>query len=208
VYIWPTLEFIFTAIVCFFISERLAIFIKKKRNIQLNSLALRSVGLFILIFSWLLLFLIKDSYFSQELKIFLLIVRIAMIIFGFTFFNLAFLNRDKEKKSWEVFIDIAIFYVFMLCVFVLGLIRCVVIKDGLEIWLNFHWIIAAPLAFILACIPIIGDVIAVYGAVEVRGWSWLAALVVFFGYLIPRYSPSLQFWYILLFPLILNSLFI
>lgn len=63
----------------------------------------------------------------------------------------------------------------------IGLIQFFAIISGLESWLGFHWIIAGPIAFIIAYIPLIGSIVGMVGAVDVWHWSWWQAALLFFG---------------------------
>ena len=67
--------------------------------------------------------------------------------------------------SLKIFISISYF--------ILGLYQLFAIMDGLEIWIGLHWIIAVPLSFILAYIPIVGTVVGMCGAVYAWNWTWL-----------------------------------
>jgi hypothetical protein len=67
---------------------------------------------------------------------------------------------------------------------VLGLFQLAAVMAGLEDWLGLHWIIAIPLAFFIAYIPIVGSIVGMFGAVAAWHWSWLQAGALFFGPLI------------------------
>lgn len=58
-------------------------------------------------------------------------------------------------------------------------IYLVAILDGLTEWVGLHWIIAGPIAFVLAFIPFIGPACAVIGAVFVWGFKWWLAAGIF-----------------------------
>ncbi len=66
----------------------------------------------------------------------------------------------------------------------LGLFQVFAIMDGLNGWIGLYWIIAVPVALVLAYIPIVGTVIGMFGAVTVWGWSWLEAVSLFVGPLV------------------------
>jgi len=63
----------------------------------------------------------------------------------------------------------------------LGLLQTAAIIGGLEDWVGLHWVIAVPLALLLAYIPIVGTVVGMFGAVTAWHWSWLQAFLLFFG---------------------------
>ncbi|WP_240768370.1 hypothetical protein [Escherichia coli] len=52
---------------------------------------------------------------------------------------------------------------------------------GLESWWGLHWIIAAPIAFIVSYIPFVGAIVGMVGAVDVWQWEWWQAGLLFFG---------------------------
>ncbi|HGF4512227.1 TPA: hypothetical protein ACF36V_002556 [Escherichia coli] len=58
---------------------------------------------------------------------------------------------------------------------VVGLFQLAVIMAGLESWLGLHWIIAAPIAFIVSYIPFVGAIVGMIGAVDVWRWEWCQA---------------------------------
>jgi len=68
--------------------------------------------------------------------------------------------------------------------FILGLLQFFAAFVGVQMWLGIHWIFAAFIAGILGWTPIIGTIAGVVGAHYVWGWSWLAAILLFFGPLI------------------------
>ncbi len=63
----------------------------------------------------------------------------------------------------------------------LGVFQLAATFAGLEVWVGLHWIIAGPLAFFLAYIPLVGTIVGMFGAVEAWGWSWGQAGALFFG---------------------------
>jgi hypothetical protein len=64
---------------------------------------------------------------------------------------------------------------------ILGLFQLAAVMAGLEDWIGLHWIIAAPLAFFIAYMPLVGTVVGMFGAVTAWHWSWLQAGGLFFG---------------------------
>ncbi|ABV89285.1 hypothetical protein [Shewanella pealeana] len=64
---------------------------------------------------------------------------------------------------------------------ILGIFQLAAVMGGLEDWMGLHWIIAAPLAFVIAYIPLVGTVVGMFGAVTVWHWSWLQAGGLFLG---------------------------
>lgn len=64
---------------------------------------------------------------------------------------------------------------------VVGLFQLAAIMAGLESWWGLHWIIAAPIAFIVSYIPFVGAIVGMVGAVDVWRWEWWQAGLLFFG---------------------------
>ena len=64
--------------------------------------------------------------------------------------------------------------------FGMGLMQLAAIMAGVEDWLGLHWIIAAPISFILAYIPIVGPILGIIGAVKIWKWNILLAIALFF----------------------------
>ena len=64
---------------------------------------------------------------------------------------------------------------------VVGLFQLAAIMAGLESWWGLHWIIAAPIAFIVSYIPFVGASVGMVGAVDVWRWEWWQAGLLFFG---------------------------
>jgi len=64
---------------------------------------------------------------------------------------------------------------------ILGLFQFAAVMAGLEDWIGLHWIIAGPLAFFIAYMPLVGTVVGVFGAVTAWHWSWMQAGGLFFG---------------------------
>ncbi len=52
---------------------------------------------------------------------------------------------------------------------------------GLKVWLGLHWILAVIIATVISGWPLIGTVLGVFGAHAGWGWSWIAAISLFFG---------------------------
>lgn len=67
---------------------------------------------------------------------------------------------------------------------VVGLVQFLAIIAGLESWWGLHWIIAGPVAFFIAYVPVLGSVVGMVGAVDVWRWEWWQAGGLFFGTLI------------------------
>ncbi|WP_227136745.1 hypothetical protein [Kosakonia radicincitans] len=72
-------------------------------------------------------------------------------------------------------------FIGMVLFFLVGIIQFFAILNGLESWWGLHWIIAGPVAFIVAYIPILGAVVGMVGAVDVWRWEWWQAALLFFG---------------------------
>ena len=64
---------------------------------------------------------------------------------------------------------------------VVGLFQLAAIMAGLESWWGLHWIIAAPIAFIVSYIPFVGAIVGMVGAMDVWCWEWWQAGLLFFG---------------------------
>lgn len=173
---------ILTSVTLLLAAYPLAVFIKKKLNIQFNPSALFSIGLFILISRSLFFYLIRDSYFLFEFNTVLLIVDFIVLLFAHTLFVLAFLNRDKTKRTWQSLCDISlsiIGFVIPCCYFVLGCFQTAEVYSGCRDYLDLHWIFAASLSMVLGWFPIIGTVFGIFGAVKGWGWSWTNAILLF-----------------------------
>lgn len=66
----------------------------------------------------------------------------------------------------------------------LGLFQIAATIAGIEHWFGLHWFFAAIIALFIAWTPVIGTVIGAAGAHYAWGWSWLSAILLFFGPLI------------------------
>lgn len=64
---------------------------------------------------------------------------------------------------------------------VVGLFQLAAIMAGLESWWGLHWVIAAPVAFVVSYIPFVGAIVGMIGAVDVWRWEWWQAGLLFFG---------------------------
>ena len=73
---------------------------------------------------------------------------------------------------------------FYPCFLVLGIVQWFAIVDGLSYWFDISGIIAYVISFFVAYIPIIGTIAGIIGALDVWGWSWINAGLLFFGPLI------------------------
>ncbi|WP_260617791.1 hypothetical protein [Klebsiella pneumoniae] len=67
---------------------------------------------------------------------------------------------------------------------VVGLFQLAAIMAGLESWWGIHWLIAAPVAFIISYIPLVGSIVGMIGAMDVWRWEWWQAGLLFFGGLV------------------------
>lgn len=61
----------------------------------------------------------------------------------------------------------------------MGLLQLAAILGGLEEWLGLHWLLATPLALILAYIPLVGSIIGIVAATTLWHWHWLVAVLLF-----------------------------
>jgi len=82
-------------------------------------------------------------------------------------------NMDAGEHTMQALVFIA--YI------ILGLCQLAAVMAGLEVWIGLHWIIAAPLAFFIAYIPLVGTIVGMFGAVTAWHWSWVQAGGLFFG---------------------------
>ena len=66
------------------------------------------------------------------------------------------------------------------------------VSYALSEWLNFEsaimrwifdWIILSGISIFIAVIPVVGSVVAAYGAVNVWDWTLLQAIILFFGFI-------------------------
>ena len=69
---------------------------------------------------------------------------------------------------------------FILSVLIVGVMQIVASIDGILHFFDLHWIFAVFAALLLFCVPAIGPLAGVYGAVTVWGWSVWSALLLFF----------------------------
>jgi len=65
--------------------------------------------------------------------------------------------------------------------FIMSIVQFFAIIDYFEVWMNFHWIIAVPLALFTAGIPVVGTLLGMSGAVHAWDWSWSSAFLLFCG---------------------------
>lgn len=65
--------------------------------------------------------------------------------------------------------------------FGLGIVQLAAIMAALGGWLGLHWIIAGPLALLLAYLPLVGPILGMLGAVHYWHWAWWQAGLLFFG---------------------------
>lgn len=86
---------------------------------------------------------------------------------------------DMERKIGDYMQAIG-FIVYI----VVGLFQLSAIMAGLESWWGVHWIISAPIAFIVSYIPLIGSIVGMVGAMDVWRWEWWQAGLLFFGGLV------------------------
>lgn len=65
--------------------------------------------------------------------------------------------------------------------FIMSILQFFALIGGFQVWLGLHWIIAVPLAFITAGIPVVGTIIGMCGAVYAWDWTWVSAFLLFCG---------------------------
>jgi len=63
----------------------------------------------------------------------------------------------------------------------LALFQASAIMAGLEDWIGLHWLIAFPVAYLVAYIPFIGTLLGILGASVAWNLSWLSAGALFLG---------------------------
>ena len=63
----------------------------------------------------------------------------------------------------------------------LALFQATAIMAGLEEWIGLHWIIAVPVAYFVAYIPIVGTLVGILGAITAWNLSLLSASALFLG---------------------------
>ena len=69
--------------------------------------------------------------------------------------------------------------------FIMSVFLCYATFEGLTDGLSWHGLIAAPVAMIIALLPIIGSVAASISAINVWGWSASTSILVYFIYYAP-----------------------
>lgn len=74
-------------------------------------------------------------------------------------------------------VGIAAFFGYLL----LGLFQMAACVAGIENWLGWHWMLAAPIAIFVSYTSIAGTIAGVLGAVYGWSWDWLEALALFFA---------------------------
>lgn len=62
-----------------------------------------------------------------------------------------------------------------------GVVQLFAVMDGLEHWLGLPGFIAGILGLFLAYFPIVGTIMGFIGAIDVWGWEWWQAALLFFG---------------------------
>lgn len=68
--------------------------------------------------------------------------------------------------------------------FGVGVIQLAAVMAGLESWWGVNAFLAFIIALITAYIPLLGQVVGMFGAMDVWGWEWWQAAGLFFGSLI------------------------
>ena len=69
--------------------------------------------------------------------------------------------------------------------FIMSIFLAYVITDGLTDGLSWNGILAAPVALILALVPVVGSIAAFLSATKVWDWPTAISLIIFFAYYIP-----------------------
>jgi hypothetical protein len=68
--------------------------------------------------------------------------------------------------------------------FIMGIVQLFAAWDGFMYMLGVGGFVGGILAFVVTYVPIVGSAMGMYGAMNVWGWSFLKAFVLFFWYLI------------------------
>jgi hypothetical protein len=63
----------------------------------------------------------------------------------------------------------------------IGLVQLFATMDGLEEWLGLPGFLAAIGGLVLGFLPLIGTILGFVGAIDVWGWEWWQAALLFFG---------------------------
>ena len=71
--------------------------------------------------------------------------------------------------------------VFLVADIVLGVVQLAAVTAGLKHWLHLPGVLAVLAALFLAFTPILGTVLAVFGAMSAWHWPWIQAVGVFVG---------------------------
>jgi hypothetical protein len=75
----------------------------------------------------------------------------------------------------------------------LGITQWAAIFDWAESALNLPWVVSASLAAVSGFFPLLGNISGTLGAINLRGWPWWAAVLLFFG--------SWIFYWVILIPI-------
>ncbi len=73
--------------------------------------------------------------------------------------------------------------IFFIASLVIGLVQMAATYSALTDLVGLHWLLASLAMLFLGWMPLVGTGLGVAGAVYVWGWTWLAALALFFGLL-------------------------
>ena len=73
---------------------------------------------------------------------------------------------------------------FQIAFFIMGIVQLFAAWDGFEFMLGVGSFVGGTLAFFVAYIPVIGSLVAMYGAMNVWHWGFLQSFLLFFWYLI------------------------
>ena len=88
---------------------------------------------------------------------------------------------EKRSGKWKNRFGCAWVSVY----FLMSVFLAFAIFDGLTSGFSWYGLIAAPIAMIIALLPIIGSAAASFSAVNVWSWSTGISILIFFGYYIP-----------------------
>lgn len=62
----------------------------------------------------------------------------------------------------------------------IGVVQFVAILHGLDVWFDFPNVVDFLIAMALAWFPLVGSICGMVGAVDVWGWTWYGAALLFF----------------------------
>lgn len=88
---------------------------------------------------------------------------------------------EKRAGKWKNRLGCAWVSIYFIMAVLIGF----AIFEWLTTTMDFHGLVAAPLAFVLSLIPFVGSIIAYFTATSLWGWAALITAIVFFWYYFP-----------------------